>query len=66
MPGSMSHKLSSLLSGQGQWRAAWAIMGEFNTVRSNGQLYLKITSKILNIFSVISLHRPNKNRIGWI
>ena len=35
----------------------WAIMG-------NGPFYIKITSKMLNIFSVIN--RPNKKRIGWI
>ena len=33
----------------------WAIMGKFITGRGNGQFYLKITSKILNIFSVINI-----------
>ena len=50
-----SHKFSSLPTVAHSRVCDWAIMGEFITGRGNGQFYLEITSKILNIFSVINI-----------
>ena len=59
--GTMSHKLSSLLSGQGQSRTVasdWAIMGERPVLHQDNFENAK--------YFQCNKHRPNKNRIGWI
>ena len=57
----MSHKISSLLSGQRQSQSRvsdWAIMGEWPVLHQDNFENVK--------YFQCNKHRPNKNRIGWI
>ena len=57
----MSHKISSLLSGQRQLHSRvsdWAIMGEWPVLHQDNFENVK--------YFQCNKHRPNKNRIGWI
>ena len=56
MPGSMSHKLAVWPRTVAHSPVSdWAVMEEFFYGPCYDQLYLKITSKMLTIFSVINI-----------